>query len=139
VDEVKVAEALARLMHAGQVDKAGEPYIEHLSRVAQRVPEKHRAAAWLHDIIEDTPLTFEELGNFGFSRNTIDAVVILTRRQGETYSEFIERVLTKHYGDAAITAKVVKLEDVRDHLRDITPLSDSMVERYAKALYELTR
>ena len=57
--------------HAGQTDKAGRPYVEHLQRVAEALPEHLQAAGWLHDVIEDTPVDAETLHAFPFSPSTL--------------------------------------------------------------------
>ena len=60
------AEALARAAHATQVDLSGEPYTNHLARVAARVTsDDEKAVAWLHDILEDTPTTPDDLAAAG--------------------------------------------------------------------------
>lgn len=66
-DIVKRARELAHRAHAGQVDKAGRPYIEHVARVAARVADdpEAEAVAWLHDVLEDaTPEFCRELIEF---------------------------------------------------------------------------
>ena len=87
------AKTLARLQHTGQTDKGGMPYIEHLERVAYVVerraiwahdtglpidPDLVTQAAWLHDIIEDTPTTADELQRHGFAGEVIAMVLLLT-------------------------------------------------------------
>src|SRR3954449_3148842 len=81
------AKAFARIQHAGQVDKVGAPYVEHLERVA--FAAEHRAqqardlslavdpdavvqAAWLHDVIEDTPVTADELRGAGYAAAVVE-------------------------------------------------------------------
>ena len=76
--------ATAAKAHEGQTDKAGKPYILHPLRVMLNVkggiPEQ--CAAVLHDVIEDTDITAEALLELGFSKEVVDAVVLLTRRRG---------------------------------------------------------
>jgi (p)ppGpp synthase/HD superfamily hydrolase len=77
--------SLARAAHAGQVDKLGQPYIEHPARVAARLPEADeigRTVAWLHDVVEDTGVTLEQLAA-DFGPEVAAAVDALTRRPGE--------------------------------------------------------
>ena len=86
--------AIAAKAHEGQVDKAGLPYILHPLRVMfARENEEERICAVLHDVIEDTNITLEDLRREGFSEEILFALACLTKLQGETYDAFIERVL----------------------------------------------
>ncbi len=76
--------AIACEAHAGQVDKAGQPYILHPLRVMLRVQGAHeRMAAVLHDVVEDTAVTLEHLASEGFEAVVLEAVDALTKRPGE--------------------------------------------------------
>lgn len=99
--------------HAGQVDKAGEPYIFHVMRVAMAVEgEEAKAVALLHDVVEDTEVTHPVLWAYGFSEEICSAVIAITRyKDQETYAEYIERVALNPL------ARVVKLADLADNLR----------------------
>jgi len=97
--------ALVREAHAGQTDKAGEPYVGHLLRVYERVktrldnldtppgPQERDEilhAALLHDIVEDTGHTFEQLNAMGYADATVRPVELLTREEdGRPYQEEI--------------------------------------------------
>ena len=88
MDQIAVADQVATTAHAGQTDKAGRPYLDHPRRVASRVAETTHnpdavAAAWLHDVVEDTPVTLDQLQEQGFPETVIHAVDALTRRPGE--------------------------------------------------------
>ena len=130
--EVSRAKALAELCHAGHTDKAGRPYTEHLERVAESVRRPGAAAvAYLHDIVEDTPCTLDHLIRLGFDESrVVRPVDILTRRDGETYFDYIRRIAKS--GDA--TALAVKRADLLDHLRDTAAIPDGLAKRYRKAL-----
>jgi (p)ppGpp synthase/HD superfamily hydrolase len=102
---------LATGAHRGQVDKAGEPYILHPLRVMlQLKDEAGRTAAVLHDVIEDTGITVEDLREGGYSEDVLCALEALTRREGESYEDFIERAA------ATPLARRVKLADLADNL-----------------------
>lgn len=126
--------AYARRMHADQKDKAGRPFVLHLTRVWGRVvvtkgDEEVQAAALLHDILEDTEVTLDDLiDRFGFRVATI--VLCLTRlpEVTETYQEYILRVAVN---DAA---RLVKMADVMDHLAHRNDIPDTLVVRYEKAM-----
>lgn len=78
--------------HEGQVDKAGQPYIIHPIKVMLRVQnEAERIAAILHDVVEDTDITFDDLLIEGFSNEILEAVEALTKRDGETRLEAAKR------------------------------------------------
>ena len=77
--------SIAAQAHSGQVDKAGQPYILHPLRVMLRMTSQdERVAAVLHDVVEDTSITIEQLATEGFSNAVLEAVEALTKRQGES-------------------------------------------------------
>ncbi|MET9956144.1 HD domain-containing protein [Streptomyces sp. NPDC006339] len=91
-------EALAVAAHAGQTDKAGRPYAEHLRAVAEGVrvrggsPEQI-AAAWLHDAVEDDALSEEWLAAAALPAQVKDMVLALTKRPGEELEDYTRRIL----------------------------------------------
>lgn len=100
---------IARKAHEGQVDRGGAPYVEHPLRMMERVgPEEAKIVAVLHDVVEDTPVTLEDLRKEGFSENVVEAVEALTKRPGESYELFIFRAASN---DIARTVKLVDLLD----------------------------
>lgn len=110
--------ALAAQYHEGQKDKAGEPYILHVLRVALAVSTpKARIAAVLHDILEDTDVTEAQLQAMGFDQDVIVAVQALTKRKGETRLEAAKRA------KADPIAREVKMADNADNL-DLSRLDD---------------
>ncbi|MES4891985.1 HD domain-containing protein [Streptomyces sp. NPDC096012] len=91
-------EAVARAAHAGQTDKAGRPYAEHLAAVAEGVRARggdaeQIAAAWLHDSVEDAALTREWLAAAALTPRTKAIVDALTKRPGEEQEEYARRIL----------------------------------------------
>lgn len=121
--------ALASEAHVNQTDKAGAPYILHPLRMMQRLDgETERTVAVLHDIVEDTPWTLDDLRAMGFSREVVEAVDCLTRRAEETYDEFIERA------KGHPIARRVKLIDIEDNLNimRLSELTDKDIERLRK-------
>ncbi len=92
-------EAVARAAHAGQTDKAGRPYAEHLEAVAAGVrrrggDDEQIMAAWLHDAVEDGAVSERWLNEAALSRHTKDIVLALTRRPGEAPEAYAERILS---------------------------------------------
>ncbi|WP_225409950.1 HD domain-containing protein [Stigmatella hybrida] len=103
--------ALAVEAHRGQRDKAGQSYILHPLRVMMRLQtDTERMAAILHDVVEDTPYTLERLRALGYPDEVLGALDCLTKREGESYEAFIER-LRPHP-----LARRVKLADLEDNM-----------------------
>ncbi|MFJ9035802.1 HD domain-containing protein [Streptomyces sp. NPDC102406] len=92
-------EDLARRAHAGQQDKAGRPYAEHLAAVAAGVrarggTDEQVAAAWLHDAIEDDALSADRLASAALPEATKAIVRAMTKRPGESPQAYAERILS---------------------------------------------
>lgn len=103
------AEVYATRMHQEQADKAGQPYIEHLRRVADRMPTPElRIVAWLHDIVEDTYTSLAQVKD-AFGPEIGAAVDAITRLPSEQYSDYIRRV-----GENPM-ARAVKIADLIDN------------------------
>ena len=100
--------------------------------------ELYVASAYLHDIIEDTDCTREDLVAL-FPESVVEAVFRLTREEGMTYADYIERILSRDIIPtlAGKIARVVKLADLLDHLAGPTPCPPSLIKRYEKSLYRL--
>jgi (p)ppGpp synthase/HD superfamily hydrolase len=116
--DLEKAILVATKAHAAieQREKSGVPYILHPLRVMlQTRTEVEMMAAVLHDVVEDTKLTLEDLRREGLPERVIEAVDCLTNREGEPYDDFIERVKTNPI------ARNVKLADLKDNM-DITRL-----------------
>ena len=129
------AQEIATKAHDGQKDKAGRPYIEHVARVARRAANPRQATiAWLHDVVEDTSTTPEDLRQAGFDAGTLAGVDLLTRRPGERYQDYIRRIAEAGDPDA----RAVKLADLRDHLEHHPEaIGASLRRRYEEALRTL--
>ena len=112
----------------------------HAGRVVARVSDWFSPAhplhdsivsvAWLHDVVEDTDVTFADLEEAGFSETIVDAVSILTRRESESYADYIWRVASptpaRHAWDLALLVKWADLSDNRTRL----PVKPSLFARY---------
>jgi (p)ppGpp synthase/HD superfamily hydrolase len=132
-DVLERAIACAFDAHAGQKypSPEPEPYILHPLRVMCAVEGAHaRMAAVLHDVVEDTQVTLVDLQNAGYPSRVIHAVDCLTRREGETYAAYIERVATDPM------ATTVKVADLRDNLRNNKRLPPRLDVRERIQLYE---
>lgn len=117
---------LAAKAHDGQFDKGGHPYILHPLRVMMNCEsESAKICAVLHDVIEDTSITLEDLKLQGFSDEIIAVLDCLTNRKGESYEDFIRRVLSNEL------ACHVKLADLVDHM-DLTRIQNPGAEDEAR-------
>lgn len=128
---------LMRNAHCEQTDKAGKPYLLHPLRVAHNCQTiEQKTVALLHDVIEDGEYTVEELREYRFPERIVEAVEALTRNEGESYEDFIERCA------ANPLARYVKIRDLRDNL-DVTRLetidaaATERINKYLRALRRL--
>ena len=134
--DIEAARALATAAHAGQVDKAGLPYVTHPERVASRLESPAaRVVGWLHDTVEDTDVTLSDI-EARFGPETAAAVDAVSRRPGEAWEDYLKRV------KADPVARQVKISDLIDNsnLTRIPRVTLRDVERQAKyhrALREL--
>ncbi len=129
--------AIATKAHEGQVDKAGNPYIEHPLFVMENVNSiEQKIVAVLHDAVEDSELTFDELRSEGFSEVIVLAIVAITKIEGEAYAAYLERVI------ANAIALRVKIADVSHNL-DISRIANpteadfQRIAKYKKVLSQL--
>lgn len=124
--------------HGGQKDRYGQPYILHPLRVMCRVKtETQKIVAILHDVVEDTDWTFDRLRQEGFPEPVIAALDAVTKREGESYDDFVERSAANPVSRAV---KIADLEDNLDPLRLDTPRPEDLerFKKYAAAWRKLT-
>ncbi len=109
---IETALQIAAKAHDGQKDKEGLPYILHPLRVMSRVEgEEAMTVAVLHDVIEDTAVTADELRQAGFSEALVAAMVCVTHRKDESYADYVVRCKGNNI------ARRVKLADLEDNSR----------------------
>ena len=107
-----------RKAHAGQVDKAGEPYWKHPVSVMKRLgeaPDDFKLAALLHDVIEDTDYTANDLQKMGYSADVVRAVELLTKSGDVPYIDEIKKI--RDSGN--LIAIAVKISDNLDNLDQV--------------------
>lgn len=127
--------AFVKDKHKGQVDKAGKPYIFHLVEVAMNVPAYCPNGTYtglLHDILEDTDTTPQELLDFGIDPEVVETVIVLTRKNNESYMDYIKRVAEN------FLARNVKMTDLKhnmqiDRIPNPTETDYKRLEKYKKA------
>ena len=111
INLLKKAINLAYFAHEGQLDKGGSPYILHPIRVmvcCETIEEK--IVAVLHDVLEDTKVTYQELINLGLNDKILEALLAITKEKDEYYIDFIKRVKNNKL------ATKVKIQDIIDNL-----------------------
>jgi (p)ppGpp synthase/HD superfamily hydrolase len=129
---------LAVAAHVGQRDRQGQPYITHPLRVMARVQgTREKIVAILHDVVEDTAWTLEQLREAGFPADIVHAVDCVTKREGEVYEDFVTRSASD---PTALRVKLADLEDNMDvrRLNEVTPKDMERLNRYLRAYRRLT-
>jgi (p)ppGpp synthase/HD superfamily hydrolase len=142
ISVVAVAAGFANFVHRGQIDKAGQPYFYHPARVARSLRKLGMddavvAAGYLHDVVEDTPATAEDLLDLGFSQRTVDAVKLVTKKPGQS--------LDGYYGAIRKNpdAMQVKIADIADNLDPerlkllLPSVQERLKEKYLRAIQYL--
>ena len=136
---VDLALSIARQAHEGQLDKVGVDYIEHPIYVASQVDtEEEKAVALLHDVLEDSPVSAEELLQAGLPETVVTAVQVLTKKKEQDYQTYLETVKKNPL------ARVVKLADLKHNsdlsrLSSITEKDRERLKKYKKAIDFLNR
>ena len=120
---------IALRAHAGQKGKDGSPYILHPLRVMTRMgSDEERMAAVLHDVVEDSEVTIEDLRKAGFSEEVLTTVKMLTHEDGVSYEDYVQR-LKPHP-----MARRIKLADLEDNsdIRRLSGIEERDIERLRK-------
>lgn len=111
--ELQIAEQIARAAHTGQKREGGGAYIVHPACVAEMMDTKDRkVVAWLHDVLEDTPISAAYLRVSGISPRNVELVQTLSHKPNELYYDYIMRISK----DA--DAIIIKLADLTHNLMD---------------------
>ena len=133
-DLTKKAMRLCFAAHAGQLDKGGVPYVFHPFHVAEQMEDElSTVVALLHDVVEDTDYTLEDLARMGFPERALSALKLLTHDKRVPYLDYVAAI--RHDP----IARAVKLPDLR-HNSDLSRLSNpdasalARVEKYRRAI-----
>ena len=130
----KLALKLCFEAHKNQTDKSGLPYVFHPFHLAEQMAdETTTVAALLHDVVEDTPLTFGDLSDMGFPEEVISALRLLTHDESVPYMDYVAKIKENPI------ARAVKLADLRHNsdltrLDQVTPRDLVRIEKYAAAI-----
>jgi len=125
------AREIALNLHADQRDRFGDPILEHLARVAAAVPPDAERTAWLHDAIERTPVSADELQALGLTGTELEALALLSRTPTESYELYALRIAFAA-GEAGRLARTVKLADLDDHIAQHSVPVDAPPYRWAR-------
>jgi hypothetical protein len=113
--DADVARDAAHELHGRQRNRFGEPVFDHVARVQAAVPAEARTVAWLHDVLEGSPVTCDELRARGLTAVEVEALELLTHAPTESYKSYVGRI-ARAGGPAGRLARAVKLADLDDHL-----------------------
>ena len=124
--------------HKNQVDKSGMPYVYHPFHLAEQMDDEYTTCvALLHDVVEDTDITLDDLKKEGFPKEVTDAIVLMTHDDDVPYLEYVAKIKRNPL------ATSVKLADLK-HNSDLTRLDEvdskalERVEKYRKAIQLLS-
>ncbi len=125
MSELETALRIAVAAHAGQVDKSGQPYITHPLRLMAAVEtDAAKCAAILHDVVEDTSVTVDDLRREGIGDEVLAAVALLTHDKSTPYADYVIRC------KANPIARTVKIADLTDNSRlERTLLRPALIRR----------
>jgi (p)ppGpp synthase/HD superfamily hydrolase len=129
--------AIAVEAHRGQTDKAGQPYVLHPLRIMLSLDsEAERIVGVLHDVVEDSDWTFDDLRREGFSEDVIEALASVTKRDGESYDAFVARAAANPIGRAVKRADLLDNSDL-GRIAKPTARDRARIETYRRALDSL--
>ena len=120
--------------HKDQLDKSDMPYVFHPFHLAEQMTDEVTTiVALLHDVIEDTDYTLENLRDMGFSEAALEAIALMTHAPDVPYMDYVAKIKTNP------VARAVKLADLRHNsdmtrLDQVTPWDETRAEKYKKAM-----
>ena len=138
-DKTKKAMKLCFEAHKDQVDKSGMPYVFHPFHVAEQMTsEASTIVALLHDVVEDTDYTLDDIAAQGFGKEIVEAVALMTHEDDVPYLDYVAKLKGNPI------AREVKLADLahnsdQSRLGEIDEETKQRLEKYKKALKLLTQ
>ena len=133
-DLTKKALKLCFKAHKDQVDKIGMPYVFHPFHLAEQMDDEiSTVCALLHDVVEDSDVSFKDLWDMGFPLQVVDVLKLLTHDKSVLYMDYVAKIATNPI------AKKVKIADLK-HNSDLSRLdvvdkkAQERCEKYKKAL-----
>jgi len=137
---LNAAITIAAAAHADQYDRGGVPYLMHPLAVMYHLAtndEELKVIAILHDVIEDTDVTYEDLRNVGISDRAIAGIAAMTKLPGETYAEYKIKVMSNRDAMRVKIADLWHNSDIR-RLKGVSEKDIARVEKYQKFYLELS-
>lgn len=134
INELELAIEIARKAHFGQIDKVGADYILHPLRVMEQMQSTdEKIVAILHDVVEDSDVTFQQLLDWGVSTKNVMSLRLLTHDKNTLYGNYIRKLAQDS------VARQVKLADLKDNsnldrLPEVTEKDLDRVEKYRRAI-----
>ena len=122
--------------HINQTDKSGLPYVFHPFHLAEQMKtEETTIVALLHDVVEDTDITLEDLQEKGFNKEIIDAIALMTHDDDTDYMDYVREIKKNPI------AKAVKLADLKHNsdLSRMDVIDEKVLERRKKYLEAVER
>lgn len=133
-DMTKKALQLSFMAHKDQTDKSGMPYVFHPFHLAEQMPDEDTTiVALLHDVIEDTHYTLDDLRAMGFNEQVLDALALMTHDKRIPYMDYVAKIKGNKI------ARTVKLADLK-HNSDLSRLNNldekamKRIEKYRQAI-----
>ena len=133
-ENTKKALKLCFEAHKDQLDKSSLPYVFHPFHLAEQMDsEETTVVALLHDVVEDTSYTIEDLKNMGFSEKILEAVSLMTHEEGMEYMDYVKKIKNNEI------ARKVKLADLKHNsdLKRLDKVDEKALkrrEKYIKAI-----
>ena len=134
---------IAKIAHKGQVDKGGHPYIDHPLRVMNNLETvEEKIVAVLHDAVEDSDLTLEDLRRSGFSEVIVEAIAAITKQEGEKRNDYLKRVMDNplslkvKIADMGDNADISRIPNPTDRDRERTRIYKKNILKLEKKLQE---
>lgn len=125
-----IAEKFSKMAHAGQRDKGGASYYLHPKTVASMCEtEDEKIVAYLHDVVEETKYTIEDIKKLGFNKKVIEGIKYMTHDKSTSYDDYIKKIKT------CDLARKVKINDLKNNmdlsrLKEVTEKDKERVKKY---------
>ena len=131
-EQIDLAISIAKQAHEGQFRRGGKPYFSHVSAVANLLSVSGHSwdivsAGYLHDVVEDTNYTIDQLADLGVDWRVLLLIEVLTHKKGQSYEEYIIRIQS-----SSSAVKKIKIADIIHNLSS-SP-TERQVRKYARAL-----
>ncbi len=125
--------------HKDQVDKSGMPYVFHPFHLAEQMPDEETTiVALLHDFVEDTEYSLDDLKNMGFSKEVLEAIALMTHDEAVPYMEYVEQIKKNRIAAIVKRADLMHNSDL-SRLDTVDEKAIKRVEKYKQAIAILER